>query len=107
VGERGARLSGGQRQLLAIARAMADRPGVVILDEATTCLDAEAERRAIDGLRAHVPGPVILIAHRLASVRLSDRVVVLSDGQVAGAGTHDELVESCAPYAELHKLQMI
>jgi ABC-type multidrug transport system fused ATPase/permease subunit len=107
VGERGARLSSGQRQLLAIARAIAARPSAVILDEATTCLDAEAERHAIDGLRTLVPGPVILIAHRLASVRRSDRVVVIDDGQIVSAGSHDELIDSSDAYTKLHKLQIL
>jgi ATP-binding cassette subfamily B protein len=106
LGERGVRLSGGQRQRLAIARAiLADRP-VLLLDEATSALDAESERmvqRALERLMAH--RTVLMIAHRLATVRHADRIVVMEQGRVVAVGTHDALVRDNALYARLAALQ--
>jgi ABC-type bacteriocin/lantibiotic exporter with double-glycine peptidase domain len=107
IGERGLRLSSGQRQLLALARAVAARPTVLILDEATTCLDADAERTAIAGVRRSHAGPVILIAHRMSSVLLADRVVVLGDGKILGTGTHEELLSGSDAYRTFYQLQRI
>jgi ATP-binding cassette subfamily B protein len=108
LGERGVRLSGGQRQRLAIARAiLADRP-ILMLDEATSALDAESERmvqRALERLMAE--RTVLMIAHRLATVRNADRIVVMQAGRVAAAGSHETLVRDNPLYARLAALQFI
>jgi ATP-binding cassette subfamily B protein len=106
LGERGVRLSGGQRQRLAIARAiLADRP-ILLLDEATSALDAESERmvqKALERLMAR--RTVLMIAHRLATVRHADRILVMDAGRVVAAGTHEGLVASNPLYARLATLQ--
>ena len=106
LGERGVRLSGGQRQRLAIARAiLADRP-ILLLDEATSALDAESERmvqRALERLMAD--RTVLMIAHRLATVRHADRIAVMEHGRVIAIGTHDALVRDNPLYARLAALQ--
>jgi ATP-binding cassette subfamily B protein len=106
LGERGVRLSGGQRQRLAIARAiLADRP-ILLLDEATSALDAESERmvqRALERLMAR--RTVLMIAHRLATVRHADRIVVLDQGRIVALGPHDRLVRDSPLYARLASLQ--
>jgi len=106
LGERGVRLSGGQRQRLAIARAiLADRP-ILLLDEATSALDAESERivqRALERLMAG--RTVLMIAHRLATVRHADRIAVMDRGHIVAIGTHDELVRDNPLYARLAALQ--
>jgi ATP-binding cassette subfamily B protein len=108
VGERGAQLSGGQRQRIAIARAILADPAVLILDEATSSLDAESERlvqEALDKLMANRTS--IIIAHRLSTVRRADQILVLSAGTVIERGTHDELVSHPhSLYATLAKLQL-
>ncbi len=108
LGERGVRLSGGQRQRLAIARAiLADRP-ILLLDEATSALDAESERAVQQALERLMAGrTVLMIAHRLATVRHADRIVVLDAGHVVASGTHAELVERSPLYARLAALQFI
>ncbi len=106
LGERGVRLSGGQRQRLAIARAiLADRP-ILLLDEATSALDAESERvvqLALERLMAR--RTVLIIAHRLATVRHADRIAVMDRGRIVAVGTHDELVDGNPLYARLAALQ--
>ena len=106
LGERGVRLSGGQRQRLAIARAfLADRP-ILLLDEATSALDAESERivqRAFERLMAG--RTVLMIAHRLATVRHADRIAVLERGRIVAVGTHEALVRDNPLYARLAALQ--
>jgi ATP-binding cassette subfamily B protein len=106
LGERGVRLSGGQRQRLAIARAiLADRP-ILLLDEATSSLDAESERFVQLALeRLMVRRTVLIIAHRLATVRHADRIVVMDGGRIVAHGTHDELVAGNPLYARLASLQ--
>ena len=106
LGERGVRLSGGQRQRLAIARAiLADRP-ILLLDEATSALDAESERVVQLAIERLMAGrTVLIIAHRLATVRHADRIVVMEGGHLAAVGTHDALLEASPLYARLAKLQ--
>ena len=106
LGERGVRLSGGQRQRLAIARAiLADRP-ILLLDEATSALDAESERVVQRALERLMTGrTVLIIAHRLATVRHADRIAVMEDGRIKAVGAHDELLSASPLYARLAALQ--
>jgi ABC-type multidrug transport system fused ATPase/permease subunit len=108
VGERGVQLSGGQRQRLAIARAVLADPRILILDEATSSLDAVSEALVQDALeRLMQDRTTIVIAHRLSTVRAADRIVVLAAGSIAEEGTHDELVAAGGLYTELSAKQLI
>jgi ABC-type multidrug transport system fused ATPase/permease subunit len=108
VGDRGVQLSGGQRQRLAIARAVLRRPRVLVLDEATSALDAELESVVQEALRALDYRPTtIVIAHRLSTVAGVDRVVVLDDGRIVAAGTHDVLLRSSSFYRQLVQTQLV
>ena len=94
VGERGVQLSGGQRQRIAIARAMLKDPKILILDEATSALDAESESLVQEALQRLMRGrTVLVIAHRLSTVRHADQVVVVAHGRIVQKGTHDELIQ--------------
>jgi len=106
VGERGVQLSGGQRQRVAIARAIIKNPTVLILDEATSSLDAASERLVQDALRTVMQGrTTIVIAHRLSTIRSVDRVVVLERGRVAESGRYDELLAAGGAFARMVALQ--
>ena len=106
IGERGVKLSGGQRQRLAIARAVLRNAPILILDEATSHLDAESEvlvQRALANLMAQ--RTVIVIAHRLSTIRRANRILVLEKGEIIQAGSHDSLLAEGGLYARLHELQ--
>jgi ABC-type multidrug transport system fused ATPase/permease subunit len=104
VGERGAQLSAGQRQLIAFARALITDPRVLILDEATSNVDLHTEGRIEEGLRRLLAGrTAIVIAHRLSTIRQAGRIVVLEGGQIAEEGTHDELIAAEGRYYALYR----
>ena len=106
VGERGVMLSGGQKQRLAIARAILKNAPILLLDEATSALDAQSERLVQKALEHLMKGrTTLVIAHRLATIRDADKILVLDAGQIIDQGTHDELVAKGGRYAELAKLQ--
>jgi len=106
VGDRGHRLSGGEKQRLALARMLLTAPRVVLLDEATAHLDSESERAVQAALDSALAGrTALVIAHRLSTVRRADRLVVVDDGRIVETGTHEELVERGGLYATLHRTQ--
>ncbi len=104
VGERGAQLSAGQRQLIAFARALIADPRILVLDEATSNVDLHSEARIEQGLKRLLAGRTsIVIAHRLSTIRQAGRIVVLEHGRIAEQGTHDELIEAEGRYYELYR----
>ena len=106
LGERGVRLSGGERQRIAIARTVLRNPALLLLDEATSALDAESERLVQSALESLMHGRTsIVIAHRLATVRNADRILVLDQGRIIAAGRHETLMEEGGLYARLAALQ--
>lgn len=108
LGERGGRLSGGQRQMISIARAMLKNAPVLLLDEATSALDSQSERIVQDSLDTLMKGRTsIVIAHRLSTVINADRIYVFNDGEIVDEGTHEELLEHGGIYSRLYKLQFM
>ena len=107
LGERGAGLSGGQRQRIAIARALVTNPRILIFDEATSALDYESERAIQDNMKAICAGrTVIIIAHRLSTVRGCDQIVTIEDGRVIEQGSHEQLIQKGGRYATLWSAQI-
>jgi len=106
IGEQGTKLSGGERQRISIARALIKNPPLLILDEATSSLDTEAEAEVQNALEKLMEGrTTILIAHRLSTVRNADRIVVISEGRIVEEGTHETLLEKRGEYYRLYLLQ--
>jgi ATP-binding cassette subfamily B protein len=100
VGERGVTLSGGQRQRVALTRALVGDPGFLLLDDSTSAVDPIVEREILDALAAELHTTTLVVAHRVSTIRLADRVLFLLDGRIAGSGTHEELLKIAA-YEEL------
>ncbi len=108
ISQGGINLSGGQRQMLAIARAVINRPAVYLFDDAFSALDVHTDARVRASLREVAPdSTVIIVAQRISTVAAVDQIVVLDNGEVVGAGNHDALLLSCPAYAELTDLQSL
>lgn len=106
VGDRGYRLSGGEKQRLAIARLLLKAPRVVVLDEATAHLDSESEAAVQRALETALVGRTsLVIAHRLSTIRGADRILVVDDGRIVETGSHDALLAAGGLYAELYRTQ--
>ncbi len=101
LGERGVTLSGGQRQRLALARALVRRPRLLILDDATSAIDPTVEEQILSGLGEALDVTTLVVAHRVSTIRLADRVVFLDGGRIAATGTHDDLLSRVPAYAAL------
>jgi ATP-binding cassette, subfamily B, bacterial len=101
LGERGVTLSGGQRQRLALARALLRRPGLLMLDDATSAVDPTVERQILEGLPDTLRATTLVVAHRVSTIALAERVLFLDGGRIAASGTHRELLASVPAYASL------
>ncbi len=107
VQQGGLNFSGGQRQRLAIARALAIEPKVLILDDSTSALDAETEKNVMRGLNENYEDlTIISIAQKISSVAMMDRILVLNEGEIVGLGKHDELLKTCSVYQEIYQSQI-
>jgi subfamily B ATP-binding cassette protein MsbA len=108
IGEKGFRLSGGERQRLAIARAILKNAPILILDEATSALDAESESLVQEALANLMQNrTVLVIAHRLGTIRRANRIVVLEEGRITAIGPHEELLTTSPTYQRLYQLQFM
>jgi subfamily B ATP-binding cassette protein MsbA len=106
IGENGIKLSGGERQRIAIARAILKNPPILILDEATSNLDSDSEQAVQSALESLMSGrTVLMVAHRLSTVRNADRIYVIVNGTVAESGSHDELLARDGEFARIYHLQ--
>jgi len=108
IGEKGVRLSGGERQRIAIARAILKNPPILILDEATSALDAQSEKLVQDALDRLMQGrTVFVIAHRLSTVQMAQKIAVIDKGRIVEIGSHKELLEKGGLYEKLYRLQFV
>ena len=108
IGERGARISGGEKQRISIARSLLKNPPILILDEATSALDTASEQMVQKALDSLLSGrTVLMIAHRLSTVRKADRIVVLENGKVLESGPHEELIRQQGMYKRLFEMQVL
>ncbi len=108
IGERGGKLSGGQKQRLTIARAILSHPEILVLDEATSALDSESEKSVNDALEKLMENRTsLIIAHRLSTIQNADKILVMSHGQIAETGTHNELIKKQGLYHSMYKLQSL
>lgn len=108
VGERGVKLSGGQRQRIGIARALLNKPKILVLDEATSSLDSQSERKiqeALEEIMHSKSMTILVIAHRLSTIKRADKIIVLEDGKIAESGRHYELIKKAGLYSRLHEIQ--
>ena len=106
IGDRGTKLSAGQRQRLSIARAILRDPRILILDEATSALDSESEKYIQDAMEEVMKGrTTIVIAHRLSTIRKADLILVVENGRIVERGDHQELMDHGGVYKKLHELQ--
>ena len=107
IGENGIRLSGGEKQRLSIARALLKKSKIILLDEATSALDAETEKKIQEALNYLIQGKTTLvIAHRLSTILNSHKIYVVNQGEIAGHGTHDELIKSSVIYKNFYEKQV-
>jgi len=107
LGQGGVNLSGGQKQRLSLTRALLKQPGVLILDDCTSALDATTEAAVLEGLRGNVADmTVLLISQRISTVMRADRILCLEDGQIKGFGTHQELMGNCGTYQAIYASQI-
>ncbi len=108
VGERGVTLSGGQKQRIAIARALIKEPQILIMDDSLSAVDTETEEAILTNLRRVFPGKtVIIVSHRISTLKSADQILVLEEGQISQRGTHDELVQVDGLYKEMYQKQLL
>jgi ATP-binding cassette, subfamily B, multidrug efflux pump len=107
VGERGVTLSGGQKQRISIARAMINRPRLLLLDDCLSAVDTETEEKILTNIQKAVSGNTsVIISHRISSIRHADLILYMKDGEIAEMGTHEELLAKKDHYFRLHQLQV-